>query len=49
MCAHEWKKVNDTWICMRCGLTRLEDGFILYDKYILDYKPMGKRRKKRKG
>lgn len=45
MCAHEWKKVNDIWVCMRCGLTRTETGHIQYDKPIVNYK----RRRKRKG
>lgn len=45
MCNHEWRKINDVKVCMRCGMTRTLDGKILFDKKIVNYKP--KKRKKR--
>ena len=38
MCNHAWKKVNDVWVCVKCGLTRLESGHIFFDKQIISYK-----------
>ena len=45
MCSHEWHKINDVQVCMRCGLTRTYDGKILFDRKIVNYKP--KKKKKR--
>lgn len=47
MCSHEWKKVNEIFVCMRCGLTRTPNGNLLFDKGIVNYKP--KKRMKHKG
>jgi hypothetical protein len=44
MCAHEWRKVNDVWVCVRCGLTRISDGNILFDKPFVNYKSKRKRK-----
>lgn len=38
MCSHTWKKVNDIRICLRCGLMRMPDGKLFFDKGILNYK-----------
>ena len=32
MCGHNWQKVNDAWICNKCGFTRLPNGQVLFDK-----------------
>lgn len=32
MCNHIWKKFNDVWVCIRCGMTRLPDGKIRFDR-----------------
>lgn len=48
MCAHCWKRVNDVWFCVNCGLTRTLDGRILFDKNIVNYKPKKKKRKARR-
>lgn len=47
MCTHDWKKVNDVWVCVRCGITRIYDGTIIFDRPIANYKPK-KRKVKRK-
>jgi hypothetical protein len=39
MCSHNWKKVNDVSVCIRCGMTRTHDGKIMFDKKIVNYKP----------
>lgn len=36
MCGHQWQKVNDVWVCMRCGLTRTYDGKIMFDRKIVN-------------
>lgn len=46
MCAHNWKRFNDVWVCMNCGLTRTLDGKMFFDKTIVNYKP--KKRKARR-
>jgi hypothetical protein len=38
MCSHEWKKVNDVQVCIRCGLTRMPDGRMLFDRKLPNYK-----------
>lgn len=47
MCKHNWRKVNDVWVCVDCGLTRMNDGKLIFDKAIINYKPK-KRKVKRK-
>ena len=44
MCGHEWKKVNEVWVCLRCGLTKMPDGRILFDRKLPNVK--SKKRKK---
>jgi hypothetical protein len=44
MCSHIWKKFNEVFVCVRCGLTRVPDGRIIFDRKIANYKP-----KKRRG
>lgn len=39
MCSHAWRKVNDVYVCLRCGLTRTKGGKIMFDKKIVNYKP----------
>ena len=33
-----WKKCGDVWICVRCGITRLNDGRLMFDKKFVNYK-----------
>lgn len=40
MCSHHWKKVNDAYVCIKCGITRTLDG-----KYIYEKKPKDKNKK----
>lgn len=47
MCGHDWKKINDVWVCLRCGLTKTYDGRFLFDRKIINYKSK-KRKVKRK-
>lgn len=44
MCKHEFVKVNNVVVCKRCGVTRTEDGKIIFDRKLPSYKP--KRRRK---
>lgn len=46
MCNHQWQKVNDVCVCVRCGLTKTYDGRILFDRQLPNYKR--KKRKKRR-
>jgi hypothetical protein len=39
MCGHQWKKTNDVFVCVRCGMTRTYDGKIMFDRKIVNYKP----------
>mgnify|MGYP003201858938 FL=1 len=32
MCDHLWQRVNDVWVCAKCGFTRLPTGQIMFDK-----------------
>ena len=45
MCSHAWKKVNDIWVCMKCGITRI-DNTIIFDNELPNYKPKKKKVKK---
>lgn len=38
MCSHEWRKVNDVHVCLRCGLTKTFDGKFLFDRKLPNYK-----------
>lgn len=46
MCSHCWRKVNDVWICTKCGLTRLIDGRFYFDHQYRDI--AGKKRRRRR-
>lgn len=44
MCSHcNKKKVNSVWVCLNCGLTITEDGKVIFDRQLPNY------RKKRRG
>lgn len=45
MCAHQWKKINDVYVCVRCGLTKIYEGPILFDRHLPNVN-MKKRKKK---
>lgn len=32
MCDHAWKKVNDVWVCAKCGFARLPTGEVMFDR-----------------
>ena len=36
-CPHIWKKVNDVHVCVRCGLTRIDDNQVLFDRKLPNY------------
>lgn len=37
MCNHIWKMVNDTRVCLRCGLTISRfDGKVIFDRKLPD-------------
>lgn len=46
MCSHNFVRVNDVIACTRCGLTRTNDGRVIFDRKLVNYKP--KKRKVRK-
>lgn len=49
MCPHTaWKKVNDVYVCMRCGLTKTYDGRVLFDRKLPNYKLKKRKAKRRK-
>lgn len=48
MCPHQWRRINDVFVCMRCGITRIEGTKkIIFDRKITNYKPKGKKRGKK--
>lgn len=47
MCPHEWLKVNDVFVCLRCGLTRTYDGKIMFDRGLPNYRRDKKHEKAR--
>ena len=46
MCAHTWKKINDVYVCVKCGLTKTFDGHIIFDRKIVNYNSKKRRGKK---
>lgn len=39
MCSHVWKKINDCFVCMRCGITRIQgDNKVIFDRKLPNYK-----------
>ena len=46
MCSHNWIKYNDITACTKCGLTRTDDGKVIFDKKLPNYKPKKRRVKK---
>ena len=47
MCSHSWQKINDVFVCTKCGITRTFDGKIIFDRKIVNYKPKKRKNKKR--
>lgn len=44
-CSHsQTKKINDLRVCLNCGLTLTNDGKVIFDRKLVNYKP--KKRKK---
>ena len=39
------ERVNDVWVCLRCGLTKTYDGRIMFDRQLPNVK--SKKRKKK--
>lgn len=37
MCSHDFRKINDIKVCVRCGLTMPQDGRPFFDKKIVAY------------
>ncbi len=48
MCSHEWTVVGCVTVCVKCGLTRLKDGRIMFDKKLPNYKPNTKKNRRKK-
>ena len=38
MCNHNFIKINDIKVCIKCGLTRLYNGKIFFDKKIKNFR-----------
>lgn len=47
MCNHEFVKTDNMRACKKCGLTILNNGRVLFDKEITNYKPKRKKRGKK--
>lgn len=45
MCKHEIVKISDCKVCMKCGMTLLDDNKIFFDRKLPNYKPQKKGRK----
>lgn len=37
MCGHQWKKYNDVWYCTKCGIIRLPNNKIIFDRKLVNY------------
>lgn len=48
MCCHEWITINDITVCRKCGLTRMYDGKVFFDRKLPNYKPKKRRKGKNK-
>lgn len=48
MCSHCWQKIADVWVCARCGITRMNDGRILFDRKLPNYIPKKKKKRGKK-
>lgn len=46
MCSHKWIECNDVTACVKCGLTRIRDGKVIFDKRLPNYKLKKRRVKK---
>lgn len=47
MCPHtNTRKINDVRVCLNCGMTISNDGRILFDKKIVNYKPRKKNKRR---
>lgn len=47
MCSHLWKRVGECFVCIKCGITRLPNGRIFFDRKLPNFdtakeKRMGK-------
>lgn len=47
MCSHSWTEINGVFVCLKCGLTKLPDGRVFFDREIANYRPKNKKRGKR--
>lgn len=48
MCSHDFRKINDVKVCIRCGLTFPQDGSPFFDKKIVEYYQSKKGKQKRR-
>lgn len=37
MCRHNWKLINDVYVCPNCGATRTQDGTVIFDRRLPNY------------
>lgn len=45
MCPHEWKRIGDCKVCMRCGIMKLPNGQYVFDRDFPNYEPERKTKK----
>lgn len=48
MCSHSWVEVNDVFVCMNCGMTKLPSGKIIFDREIANYKKTTRKKRGKK-
>ncbi len=46
MCRHSYVKINDVYVCRKCGLTITFDGKIIFDKRFPNYNAKKRRKSK---
>lgn len=48
VCKHQWYKVNDIYICLKCGFTAIKanKGQIILDRKLINYKRSSRHAKK---
>lgn len=46
MCGHSWQKIGECWVCIKCGITRLPNGQLYFDRKLPNYKPKKTKGKK---
>lgn len=45
MCDHAWKKIGESKFCVKCGIIKLPNGEIYFDRELITYREPKKKKK----